>query len=517
MFLSYFLTPYSILLLPFILYLLPYIRSHKIRDVPGPLPAAFSNLWLLYQCRRGRRFKAVDDAHKKYGKLVRIQPNHVSVADHEAISVIYGHGGGWLKSDYYDAFVSIHRGLFNTRDRAEHTRKRKTVSHTFSAKSISQFEQYVAYNLQELVKQWDRISAVNVGQRYAEIDSLHWFNYLAFDIIGDLAFGKPFGMIPAGRDIAEVKKTPSSPSSYAPAVQVLNRRGEVSATLGCYPALKPYAKQLPDAFFRNGLQAVENLAGIAVARVNERLEAQYEKEKSGEDTGNGRVDLLARLMEGRDESGEKLGREELTAEALTQLIAGSDTTSNTSCALFYWVTRTPGVMEKLQRELDEAIPEGVKVPEFDQVKDLPYLHNVINETLRIHSTSSLGLPRVVPAGGPGVTICNHYFPPLTVLSVPAYTIHHNPSIWGPDADSFRPERWESDNLTEVQKASFIPFSYGPRSCVGRNVAEMELALIVSTVARRYDLELRQEKWETREGFLRKPLACRMGLRRRKRG
>ena len=185
------------------------------------------------------------------------------------------------------------------------------------------------------------------------------------------AFGKPFGMIAAGRDVAEVKKTPSSPSSYAPAVQVLNRRGEVSATLGCYPALKPYAKRLPDAFFSDGLEAIETLAGIAVARVNERLEAQSEKDKSGEDTGNGRVDLLARLMEGRDEQGEKLGREELTAEALTQLIAGSDTTSNTSCALFYWVTHTPGVMEKLRRELDEVIPEDVEIPGFNQVKDLP--------------------------------------------------------------------------------------------------------------------------------------------------
>ena len=181
-------------------------------------------------------------------------------------------------------------------------------------------------------------------------------------------------MLPAGRDIAEVKKTPSSPSTYAPAVEVLNRRGEVSATLGCYPALKPYAKYLPDRFFRDGLQAVEDLAGIAVARVNERLESA-ERTKSGgkaEGSGEERVDLLARLMEGKDENGNKLGRDELTAEALTQLIAGSDTTSNTSCALLYWVLRTPGVLQKLQRELDEALPrDGGAVPEFEQVKDLP--------------------------------------------------------------------------------------------------------------------------------------------------
>ncbi|KAI4120474.1 MAG: hypothetical protein LQ347_007087, partial [Umbilicaria vellea] len=188
MFLSFLVSPYTILLLPVLYYVLPYVRSQAIRDIPSPFPAAFTNLWLLYQCRRGRRYLAVDDAHKKYGTLVRIQPDHVSVADAEAIPIIYGHGNGFLKSDYYDAFVSIQRGLFNTRDRAEHTRKRKTVSHTFSTKSIGQFEQYMHYNLQELVKQWDRLSstATGAGQDYAAIESLHWFNYLAFDIIGDL-------------------------------------------------------------------------------------------------------------------------------------------------------------------------------------------------------------------------------------------------------------------------------------------------------------------------------------------
>ena len=138
---------------------------------------------------------------------------------------------------------------------------------------------------------------------------------------------------------------------------------------------------------------------------------------------------------------------------------------------------------------------------------------VINETLRIHSTSSLGLPRVVPPGS-GVTLMGHHFPQGTVLSVPAYTIHHSKSIWGADADSFRPERWAEGNVTEGQREAFIPFSYGPRACVGRNVAEMELALIVSTVAKRYDFELRQDVLETREGFLRKPLGCKVGMRKR---
>lgn len=126
----------------------------------------------------------------------------------------------------------------------------------------------------------------------------------------------------------------------------------------------------------------------------------------------------------------------------------------------------------------------------------------------------MGLPREIPSPGPGATILGKHFPAGTVLSVPAYTIHHSKAVWGADADAFVPERWEAGRLTERQKAAFIPFSYGPRACVGRNVAEMELALIVSTVMRRYEFKLMQGDMTTREGFLRKPDGLDVGLRLR---
>ena len=94
---TFILSPYTLLLLPLLYYLLPYIRNNAIRHIPGPPLAVFSNLWLLYQSRRGRRYLAVDQAHTRLGPLVRIQPDHVSIADPEAIPVIYGHIGGWLK------------------------------------------------------------------------------------------------------------------------------------------------------------------------------------------------------------------------------------------------------------------------------------------------------------------------------------------------------------------------------------------------------------------------------------
>ena len=103
-----------------------------VRDIPGPWLAKITPYWLTSQARRTLRYVKVDEAHHKYGKFVRIAPNHISINDPEAIFTVYGHGNGFLKSDFYDAFVSIHRGLFNTRDRVQHARKRKVLLFDFS-------------------------------------------------------------------------------------------------------------------------------------------------------------------------------------------------------------------------------------------------------------------------------------------------------------------------------------------------------------------------------------------------
>ena len=99
------------------------------------------------------------------------------------------------------------------------------------------------------------------------------------------------------------------------------------------------------------------------------------------------------------------------------------------------------------------------VATFEQVKRLPYLEAVINEGLRIHSTSSMGLPRRVPEGG--LTVLGKTFPSGAVLSVPSYTIHRDKGVWGDDIESFRPERWFECDQEAIQKA-FNPYSFGPR-------------------------------------------------------
>lgn len=103
------LTPYTFLLIPLYLaiyYILPFITTYShLSSVPGPFTAKFSNIWLAYSARRGRKFAAVDWAHRKYGSVVRIGFNHVSIADEKALQVVYGHGNGFLK-EYVFPFSS---------------------------------------------------------------------------------------------------------------------------------------------------------------------------------------------------------------------------------------------------------------------------------------------------------------------------------------------------------------------------------------------------------------------------
>lgn len=130
------------------------------------------------------------------------------------------------------------------------------------------------------------------------------------------------------------------------------------------------------------------LAQIAIAAVSHRLAHPPSSEPT---------DLLSKLQRGTDAEGLPLGFNELTVEALTQTIAGSDTTSNSSCVILHYLAEHPDVQRKLQEELDSAFGEEVEENEtlsYDAVKGLPYLQAVIDESLRVHAVRCCSLAHV---------------------------------------------------------------------------------------------------------------------------
>ncbi|KAJ7704182.1 cytochrome P450 [Mycena olivaceomarginata] len=122
----------------------------------------------------------------------------------------------------------------------------------------------------------------------------------------------------------------------------------------------------------------------------------------------------------------------------------------------------------------------------------------------------------------GLIIGDRVFPVGAVLSVPSYSIHRDPAMWGADVETFRPERWlgpaagegeaEWEARRDAMQRAFNPFSVGPK-CMGRNLASLELQIIVASEYH-FVLERPEQELQTRDGFLRKPLRCDVGIKRR---
>lgn len=107
--------------------------------------------------------------------------------------MIYAQGTqAFDKSPFYDAFVTgnCKPSIFSTTDRAVHSRKRRLISHTFSAQSLEGFIDIIHDNILGFVRQIDIVCS-----KGETVDALVWLNYIAFDILSDLAFGKAIGML----------------------------------------------------------------------------------------------------------------------------------------------------------------------------------------------------------------------------------------------------------------------------------------------------------------------------------
>ncbi|KAJ7108765.1 cytochrome P450 [Mycena epipterygia] len=401
------------------------MSSEYSGDIPGPFLARWTHLWLAYHAHQGRRYKA------RYGPVIRIAPNHVSIASPDAIPVIYGQGQNSLaKSTFYDAFVCNGKtSMFSTRDRQDHATKRRLVSHAFSTASLQEFIPLIYSTISQFTTRMDELC-----DKEEYFDAVLWFNYLAFDsdVLSDLAFGERIGMI--------------EPTS---ALEQLGRR-----------------------------QALKRLL-----------------------SPNNRGDILGKLIEARGYNTRAPTADEiaeLTAESVTLLIAGSDTTSNSIAATLHFVVIHPRVYKKLMGFLLDA-SNGLNSLDYESAKDIPYLLATIKEGLRFHSTTAIGLHRLAPSNG--ILYCERHFPGGTELSVPAWTISHDRELWG-DPENFRPERWLERKDT---RQYLLAFGKGPRAC---------MISVITTVLLRYKIEVKSAKLETTEGFMHKPLHLWLKLSRR---
>lgn len=200
------------------------------------------------------------------------------------------------------------------------------------------------------------------------------------------------------------------------------------------------------------------------------------------------VDFLDILLTARDEDGCGLNDLEIRWEADTFLFEGHDTTSHGLTWTLYCLAKHPEHQEKCREEINNVLMGRVSSDlEYEDLPKLTYIQWCIKESLRLYPP----VYSVYRQFDKDTEIGGYLIPKECVVAQKQYVIHHNSKFW-PDPYVYDPLRFHPDNVKNRHPFSFIPFSAGPRNCIGQNFAMNELRVVVSNIVRKFRFSLVKE-------------------------
>lgn len=351
---------------------------HPLRHLPGP------KLWIAFPFLRhlagirGTFDQSMREFHNKYGEVVRFTPHEVSFITAQAWRDIYGHGHRQLPK-------ALNSGS-NTSDilaanDADHSRYRKSLSHAFSAKGLQAQEPILMTYVDKLIERLKGVAESNKPANMAR-----WYNLATFDLIGDLAFGEPFG----GLENSTFHHWVSAIFDFVKVVPFIRAKDN-------YPLLVSlFLASMPSSFIETQKKQREH------ARITVR--------KRLDNTAlHGRGDFMDSMLRHRGkENG--LSDNELVANANILIIAGSETSASLLSGVTFWLLRTPEALEKVTREVRSALESEADITFQNVSTKLPYMLACINEAFRLYPPVPGGLQRVTLPSTP-TQISGYEIPP----------------------------------------------------------------------------------------------------------
>ncbi|GME43669.1 Cytochrome p450 [Neofusicoccum parvum] len=416
-----------------------------------------------YNVILGRQVRWIHALHKKYGTVVRVGPKQLSFIDGRAWKDIYGHRTGGRASNhkdeqFYSKPINGIDSLITEPSDAEHGRIRKIFANAFSHKALVEQEPLIRKYAELLVSQTKAAAAASTSP----FDLVKLYNFTTFDIMGDLTFGEPLNLLQT--------------SEYTPWVDAVFggfKAGDIARITLEYPLLRAVWKLVtPRRLVAMRRAHFQHSAD----RVERRLAAE-----------SPRPDIWSLAL--RD--GARLERGKMHSNAALFMLAGTETTATLLSGLTYHLLRAPDKLRVLLGEIRGAFA-AVEDMDLVNLQRLPYLSACVEEGLRMYPPVPFALPRKIAPGG--AEVCGRWVPGGTRVYVPQFAAYHS-AVNFVSPDAFLPERWMGGSEFESDRRDVLqPFSFGPRNCLGKNLAYHEVRIILAMMLWSFDMELCEESF-----------------------
>lgn len=335
----------------------------------------------------------------------------------------------------------IGRGLLAA-DHTSHRQQRKLVAPAFQHRRIAHYTTIMAEHAEQVQRTWSDGAEIDIADAMLQI---------TLAVVGKTLFDAD-----VGSEATQLRE------ALVSVQRCTNRR---------LSALIPLSDIWPTPTNREFHHAVARLDATIYHILETRRRQQHD-----------RGDLLSMLLQAQDESGQGMSDQQVRDEAMTLFIAGYETTANALTWTWYLLTQHPEIYERVCEEVDRVL--AGRGPTSDDLPNLPYTLQVLKESLRLYPpVHVIGRQVVEPFNLDG-----YHFSKGTLIGISMYVVHRNP-MYFPNPERFDPDRWTPKFEAMLPRGVYIPFSTGPRNCVGNHFAMMEAQLVLTTLAQRVTFDL----------------------------
>lgn len=319
--------------------------------------------------------------------------------------------------------------------------QRQLIQPVFTNRNVYGFDTVINAMTAQLVQRWE-------NQRAEESIWLdREMGHVAFQIVSRALFGA---------DIDHYSKQ---------IVEILKVINVNSQSLGAMLRLLPWLPVPGNRHFQRMRDQLD--------RIVHELIAHRRKQGVGDN------DMLDRLLAARDaETGEGMSETQLRDEIVTLLLAGHETTGTAIAWTMYLLSQHPQVEAQLVAELGSTL-SGAPATSADLIR-LPYLKQVMQESLRLYPP----IWAIARQNTEQIELGGYRIPAGSYLVMPIYSLHRHPEYW-PDAEQFDPDRFAPQREASRHSYCYLPFSAGPRTCIGANMAMLEIQLVLAQVLQRF--------------------------------